>query len=79
MKRLLILACLFAAPAPALAQPQPDPAALQRALAAVQSQRNQAMDIAAGQQARADGLADELAKVQTKLKELEPKSKPKKD
>lgn len=70
MKKLAVLLLLVASPA--LGQ-QPDPAFLQRALSVMQQQRNAAMDAAAGQQARADGLADELAKAQARIKELEPK------
>lgn len=59
---------------PAFAQHQPaDPAFLQRAISAMQAQRNQAMDAAAVLQARADGLQDELSKAQAKLKELDEK------
>lgn len=55
---------------PAFAQQQPDPAFLQRALAAMQAQRNQAQDIAAEREAQ---LAVELAKAQARIKELEAK------
>ena len=50
-------------PSVTLAQ-QADPAFLQRAVSALQSQRNEALNAAAAQQARADGLADDLAKAQ---------------
>jgi hypothetical protein len=76
MKRLLVAAALLAA-SPALAQQQADPAFLNRALTALQAQRNAAMDQAAGEKARADGLADDLAKAQARIKELEkPPAKP---
>jgi len=42
----------------------------------LQAQRNQALDAAAAQQARADGLADDLAKAQARIKELEQKQEP---
>lgn len=71
----MIFAAALLAASPVFAQQQaPDPAFLQRALSAMQAQRNQAMDAAAVQQARADGLADDLAKAQTRIKELEEKS-----
>lgn len=57
----------------ALAQQQPDPALLQRAANALQAQRNQAMDALAVAEARGAGLADDLAKAQARIKELEPK------
>jgi Skp family chaperone for outer membrane proteins len=75
MKRILfIMGCLAT---PALAQQQaPDPAVLQRAVAVIQAQRNQALDVAASADVRAAGLADELAKAQAKLKELKQKAEP---
>jgi hypothetical protein len=70
----LLAASAAAFPIAALAQQQlTDPAFLQRALTAMQVQRNQAMDAAAGQQARADGLQEDLNKARAKIKELEPK------
>lgn len=72
MKKLAVFSLLVASPA--LAQQQlPDVALLQRALAAMQSQRNQAMDIAAEREAQ---LMVELAKAQAKLKEIESKPAP---
>jgi hypothetical protein len=76
MKRLLIALSLFATPA--FGQQAPDPAALQRALVAIQSQRNQAFDLAASWQAQAASLSEDLAKAQARIKELEPKDEPKK-
>lgn len=77
MKRLVLLLALVSSPA--LAQQQPDPAFLQRALASMQNQRNQAMDAAARAEAIAAGLSDDLAKAQARVKELEqPKEGPKK-
>lgn len=72
MKKIIAVA-IFLAASPAFAEQQPDPAFLQRAITALQAQRNAALDQAAAHQARADGLADELAKAQAKIKELEPK------
>jgi hypothetical protein len=57
----------------AFAQQQNDPAFLARAISAMQSQRNVALDSAVMERARADGIADELAKAQARIKELEPK------
>lgn len=75
MKKLAFLAVLLISPASA--QDRADPAFMQRAMGALQAQRNAAMDQAAAQQARADGLADELAKAQARIKELEPKEEKK--
>jgi hypothetical protein len=72
MKRFAILLLLLAA-SPASAQQQPDPQFMQRAIAALQTQRNQALDTAAGAEARAAGLADDLARAQARIKELEQK------
>lgn len=63
--------------APVFAQ-QPDPAFLQRAIAAVQIQRNLAMDAAAVAEAKAAILTDDLAKATVRLKELEAKVEEKK-
>lgn len=76
MKRILIALCLFATPA--FAQQAPDPAFLQRALAAVEQQRNQALNSQAVAEARAAGLTDDLAKANARIKEMETKiEKPK--
>lgn len=78
MKRLIVIVCLIATPAFAQQQPHPDPMTLQRAINALQAQRNQAFDLAASWEARANGLADDLAKAQARIKELEPKTEPEK-
>lgn len=66
----MIVILLMLAAWPALAQQQPpDPAFMQRALGALQAQRNQA---------KAAGLADDLAKAQARIKELEGKQEEKK-
>lgn len=70
--RNLILIAAVLLPSATLAQ-QADPAFLQRAVSVLQSQRNEALNAAAAQQARADGLADDLAKAQGRIKELERK------
>lgn len=77
MKRLIVLAALAAA-SPAFAQQQPDVPTLQMALQAVQAQRNQALDAAAGLQVQLVKAQDDLAKAQARIKELEPKSEEKK-
>lgn len=77
MKKLFVLlALLGSVSTSAIAQQQPDPAFLQRALAAMQAQRNQAQDSAAVAEARAAGLSDDLAKAQARIKEIESKSAP---
>lgn len=63
---------LVALTLPANAQ-QPDPVFLQRAIAAVQAQRNVAMDAAAVAEAKVAALTDDLAKAKARIKELEPK------
>ena len=69
MNRIILLLVALAFASPAIAQ-QPDPAFLQRALIALQAQRNAAMDQSASETARANGLADDLAKAQARIKEL---------
>lgn len=77
VKRILSALFLFSA-MPAFAQQAPDPAFLQRALGAVEQQRNQALNSQAVAEARAAGLSDDLAKAQARIKEMETKSeKPK--
>jgi hypothetical protein len=74
MKARILVALMLALPFAANAQTAPpDPALLQHAANALQAQRNQAMDAAAIAEARAAGLADDLAKAQARIKELEPK------
>jgi glutaredoxin-related protein len=74
MKRLLVLAMLLATPALAQ-QPQqpPDSGFLQKALQAMQQQRNQAMDSVAVLQAQMEQLREELAKANEAAKKSEPK------
>lgn len=59
-------------------QQQPDPAFLQRAISAVQSQRNLAMDAAAVAEAKVAAVTAELDKAQARVKELEAKVEEKK-
>ena len=74
MKKIAIFGAILALTSPAIAQQAPpDPAVLQRALSALQAQRNQAMDAAASAEIKAAGLAEDLAKAQARIKELEPK------
>lgn len=79
LRKIIVVSALLAvSPAVAQQQQQPaDPAFLQRALTAMQAQRNQAQDVAVISEAKAAGLAEELAKVQTRIKELEAKSEKK--
>lgn len=57
----------------AFAQQQPDPAFLQKAIVALQAQRNQALDAYAVDEAKIATLNEEIAKANTRIKELEPK------
>jgi hypothetical protein len=65
------------ASAPAFSQQQPEVATLQRAINILQMQRNQASDQTVAAELRASGLADDLAKAQARIKELEEKEKAK--
>lgn len=57
---------------PAAAQQQsPDPAFMQRAIAALQTQRNQALDNEVAWKAQYEGIAAELAKANARIAELE--------
>jgi hypothetical protein len=62
--------------APALAQ-QPDAGALQKAIAVIQAQRNQAMDAAANCEVNASRATEALTKAEARIKELEDKYEPK--
>jgi hypothetical protein len=70
--RLIIIALAIVLSGAASAQ-QPDPEFLKRAIAAVQAQRNVALDTAAVAEAKVNSLTDDLAKANARLKELEPK------
>lgn len=52
---------------------QPDAAFLQKAIGAVQTQRNLALDAAAAAEAKVSIISDDLAKAQARIKELEAK------
>jgi TolA-binding protein len=72
MKKLIWLLLFLTWTASVFAQQQQsDTVAVQRMLAILQNQRNQVMDVAASHEARATALADELAKAQARIKELE--------
>jgi hypothetical protein len=73
LKKVLLVSALMISPA--LAQ-QADPAFMQRAIAALQAQRNQALDAAAVSDAKVAGLTEDLTKANSKIKELEDKLKP---
>lgn len=70
---LRALFLLIALVVPAVAQ-QPDPIFLQRAIAAVQAQRNLAMDAAAVAEAKVVAITEERDKAQARIKELEGKA-----
>lgn len=76
--RLLVLTIAFLVSVPALAQQQPavDSAFLQKALSAMQAQRNNALDEQVGTVARAAVLADENAKLKAEIEELKKKAAP---
>lgn len=67
---------LLLATSAAAQQQAPDPAFLQRAIAALQTQRNQALDNEVAWKAQYDGAAELLAKANEKIKELEAKINP---
>lgn len=67
---LRIIFIWLALTASATAQ-QADPAFLQRAITAVQTQRNLAMDAQAVAEAKLSALTEELTKAQARIKELE--------
>ena len=72
---IVLLVSVFSVPA--FAQ-QPDPAFMQKAITALQAQRNQALDSAAVAEAKASGVSDELNNAKNRIKELEDKYEPKK-
>lgn len=73
--RIILVGLLAATPAIAQQQQQPDLAFLQRAIAALQVQRNQALDNEVAWRAQHDGVAEQLAKAQARIRELEAQSK----
>jgi hypothetical protein len=74
-----LFAILVMLSTPALAQQPPDPAFLQQAIVAIQAQRNEALDKAAGAQAQVALLSEQITKLRERVKELEAKYEPKPD
>jgi len=75
--RFLVLAAALLLALPAHAQQAPsDPAFLQQAVAALQQQRNEALDRAAVITANAQMLAAETEKLKARVKELEAAATP---
>lgn len=74
MKYLTLALCLYTSVAWAQQAQSPDPAFLQAALNALQVQRNAANDNSAALEAKLNLVTNELAKANTKIKELESKS-----
>lgn len=74
---LRVLVLLIGLTASAVAQ-QPDPAFMQRAITALQTQRNVAMDAAAVAEAKVATITEERDKAQARVKELEAKTEEKK-
>ena len=70
-----VFVCMLTLMAPALSQsPQPDVAALQKAVGVLQGQRNNAMDALANVETRAALMVDEIAKLKAKVDDLEKKA-----
>jgi septal ring factor EnvC (AmiA/AmiB activator) len=75
LKKILIVSAVVLSTSAAFAQQQADVPFMQRAIAALQAQRNAALDQQAVLESKANGLAEDLAKFQAKVKELETKVK----
>lgn len=74
MRTILMLLMMTGA---ALADPQQaDPSFLMKVIAGLQQQRNQALDMQAGAEAREAAAKEEMAKLKARLQELEAKTKP---
>ena len=73
-----VLVLLFLSTSFALAQ-QADPIFMQRAITALQTQRNSALDAQVVAEAKVTGLTEDLNKANAKIKELEEQLKPKED
>jgi hypothetical protein len=68
MKHIIAIALLTISTTAGLAQQAaPDPAFLQKAITALQTQRNAALDAQAGAEARAATLAEELEKLKAQI------------
>jgi TolA-binding protein len=76
MLRIVLLVLLFWTTSFALAQ-QADPVFMQRAISALQTQRNSALDAQVVAEAKVTGLTEDLNKANAKIKELEEQLKPK--
>lgn len=77
MRKLGIIALSsFLMMSPALAQQQVSPEMMQRLLGAVENQRNQALAASAVAEAKGQALAEDLAKAQARIQELEKKLAP---
>lgn len=70
LKKILIISAVLVSAVAAQAQ-QADPVFLQRAVAALQLQRNSALDAQVVAEAKVTGLTEELSKANAKIKELE--------
>lgn len=73
MKYLLVIALFTLSTDVYAQQSTADIGFLQRAVTALQTQRNQAYDQAAASDAKAAGLTEDLTKANAKIKELEDK------
>lgn len=74
--RSSIVFMLLLAAGAAQGQQPPDAAMLQRLLNAIEAQRNQALTQHAYAEAARAGLAEDLARANARIKELEPKPDP---
>ena len=71
MRCLVLALCVVCIATGASAQQAvPDPAFMQKAIAAVQAQRNNALDVAAAAEARATQLAEENTKLKAQIEQL---------
>lgn len=78
MKKILLTSAFVLMTSSAFAQqpPQADTAFMQRAISALQAQRNAALDTQAASEAKLAGLTEDLAKANLKIKGLEDKLNP---
>lgn len=77
MKPHFLLPLLLLTTLASAQQQAPDPAFLQRAVAALQTQRNQALDNEVAWKAQYEGLLEQLAKANARIVELEKAAAPK--
>lgn len=70
MTRALLFILLLIATTPTVAQQQPDLATLQRAIAVLQQQRNQAMDAVANLEVQRALLAEEVERLKVEIEKL---------